>query len=190
MPTPDFASRVQAFADNPSPAAARALAAEHDDRAFAALVEAMNDFMEGPDAVAYREAVRTVATPAVLAKWMAGDLDARRTAAHALSARFPEHVPFIAQGLRDPDDQVRAICRRSLRSWSSSPGLHDLFLEAVRHEDPRVRLLAAEGLGKLGKPADLPALQAALDAEQDDRTRDRLAWAVERIEGQTADEQG
>ena len=75
MSTPDFASRVQAFADNPSPAAARALAAEHDDRAFAALVEAMNDFMEGPDALAYREAVRTVATPAVLATITGGELD-------------------------------------------------------------------------------------------------------------------
>lgn len=190
MSTPDFASQVQAFTDSPSPAAAKALAAAHDDRAFAALVQAMNDFMEGPDAIAYREAVRTAATPAVLAKWMAGDLEQRRTAAHALSARFAEHVPFIAQGLRDVDDQVRAVCRRALRSWSSSPVLHDLFLEAVRHDDPRVRLLAAEGLGKLGRAADLPALQAALDAEQDDRTRDRLAWAIERIEDQAADEPG
>lgn len=188
MPT-DLASQIQAFTANPSPAAARALAARHDDAALPALVQAMNDFMEGPDAVAYREAVRAVATPAVLAKWMAGDLEARRTAAHALSARFPDHVPFIAQGLRDVDDQVRAICRRSLRSWSSSPGLHDLFLEAVRHDDPRVRLLAAEGLGKLGRAGDLPALQAALDAEQDDRTRDRLAWAIERIEDEADGEE-
>lgn len=182
MTLPDLADQIQAFVENPSPAAARALAERHDDRALTALVQAMNDTMEGPDAVAYREAVRTLATPAVLAKWMAGDLEARRTDAHALSARFPAHVPLIAQGLRDPDDQVRAVCRRALRSWTSSPVLHDLFLEAVRHEDPRVRLLAAEGLGKLGGADDLPALRAALDAEQDDRTRDRLSWAIERIE--------
>ncbi|HEY8377638.1 MAG TPA: HEAT repeat domain-containing protein, partial [Nannocystis sp.] len=112
-----------------------------------------------------------------------GDVASRRVAAHALNARYPEHVPLIARGLRDDDDQVRAICRRSLRSWSASPALHDLFLEALQHADARVRLLAAEGLGKLGKPVDLPALNAALQAESDDRVRDRLAWAVERIEG-------
>src|SRR5690606_11782932 len=136
------------------------------------------DEMEGPDAVAYREAVRELATPAVLADYMGGDVASRRVAAHALNARYPEHVPLIARGLRDDDGQVRAICRRSLRSWSASPALHDLFLEALQHADARVRLLAAEGLGKLGKPADLPALNAALQAESDDRVRDRLAWAV------------
>lgn len=184
MPTrdPDLDSQLHAFAQSPSPAAAKALAERHDDSALPALVQAMNDLMEAPDAVAYREAVRTLATPEVLTKWMAGDLDARRIAAHALSARFPAHVPLIARGLRDDDDQVRAICRRSLRSWSSSPVLHDLFLESLQHDDPRVRLLAAEGLGKLGKAADLLALQTALDAEADDKTRDRLAWAIERIE--------
>lgn len=180
--TPDLATLLREFIANPSPAAAKAIAADHDERALPALVKAMNDFMEGPDALAYREAVRTLATPEVLAKYMVGDLDGRRAASHALSARFAEHVPLIALGLRDADDQVRAIARRALRSWSASPALHDLFLEAVRHDDPRVRLLAAEGLGKLGKPADVPALQAALEAEADDKTRDRIAWAIERIE--------
>lgn len=182
IPDPDLDSQLRAFARDPSPEGARALAERHDDRALPALVTAMTDLMEGPDAVAYREAVRTLATPEVLTKWMHGDLDSRRVAAHALSARFAAHVPLIARGLRDDDPQVRAICRRSLRSWSSSPVLHDLFLESLTHDDPRVRVLAAEGLGKLGKAADLPALQTALDAETDDKTRDRLAWAAERIE--------
>jgi HEAT repeat protein len=178
----NFEARLQAFAAEPSPAAAKEIANLHDDRALPALVQAMVDAMEGPDAVLYREAVRELATPTVLARYMAGDLDARRVAAHALSARFAEHVPLIAQALRDVDDQVRAIGRRALRSWSSSPALHDLFLEAVGHADARVRLLAAEGLGKLGKAADLPALEAALERESDDRTRDRIAWAIERLE--------
>lgn len=178
-------ARLQNFAATPSPAAAKEIAALHDDRALPALVQAMVDAMEGSDAVLYREAVRELATPAVLAKYMAGDLESRRVATHALSARFAEHVPLIAQGLRDVDDQVRAIARRALRSWSASPALHDLFLEALGHADARVRLLAAEGLGKLGKAADLPALEAALEGEADDRTRDRLAWAIERIEDDT-----
>lgn len=184
MPTSDatFLKQLGEFTTKPSPEAARALAAHKDDRALPALVKAMVDFMEGPDSVAYREAVRTLATPAVLNKWMSAELEARRTAAQALSARYPEHVPMIALGLKDADDQVRAICRRALRSWIASPALRDLFLESLRHPDQRVRLLAAEGLGKLGRPDDLPALSAALDAESDDRTRDRLAWAIERLE--------
>ena len=184
MPTNEanFLKQLGEFTTKPSPEVARALAAQKDDRALPALVKAMVDFMEGPDSAAYREAVRTLATPAVLNKWMSAELEARRTAAQALSARYPEHVPMIALGLKDADDQVRAICRRALRSWSASPALHDLFLESLRHPDERVRLLAAEGLGKLGLADDLPALSAALDAETDDRTRDRLAWAIERID--------
>ena len=42
--------------------------------------------------------------------------------------------------------------------------------------------MAAEGLGKLGRASDLPALNAALAVETDDATRDRLAWAIERID--------
>lgn len=185
MPTqdPTFARKLSDFATKPSPAAARALAALRNDAALPALVKAMNDFMEGPEAIAYREAVRALATPAVLNKWMSGDLEARRTAAQALSARYPEHVPMIALGLRDDDDHVRAVCRRALRSWTASPALHTLFVSAIRHADPRVRLLAAEGLGKLGTAADVPAITAALEAETDDNTRDRIAWALERLDG-------
>lgn len=184
MPTqdPNFVRQLSDFASGPSPEAAAALAAHKDERALPALVQAMTDHMESDKAVAYREAVRTVATPAVLHKWMSGDLASRRVAAQALSARITDHVPMLALGLKDADDQVRAICRRALRSWSASPALKDLFLEALRHDDPRVRLLAAEGLGKLGKRTDVPALEAALEAEADDRTRDRIAWALERLD--------
>jgi hypothetical protein len=31
-------------------------------------------------------------------------------------------------------------------------------------------------------PTDLPQLNVALEAETDDATRDRLAWAIERID--------
>lgn len=184
MPTQDanFLSSLSEFAAHPSAEAAAALAAHKDDRALPALVQAMVDHMESDRGVAYREAVRALATPAVLAKWMAGDLESRRVAAQALSARFAEHVPLIGLGLKDADDQVRAVCRRALRSWSASPALKDLFLESLQHADARVRLLAAEGLGKLGKRDDVPALTAALEAESDDRTRDRLAWAIERLD--------
>lgn len=180
-----FLARLSAFTAKPSAGEALALAAEGDGRALPALVKAMNDMMEGPDVVRYREAVRELATVPVLTPFLAGDAPLRRVAAHALSGRDPEHAALIGQCLDDPDDQVRAIARRALRAWTNSPQIHDLFLKALRHADARVRLLAAEGLGKLGIAADLGALQTALEHEPDDKTRDRIAWALEKLENQS-----
>jgi HEAT repeat protein len=177
-----FLARLAAFADKPSPAEATALAQQGDERALPALVRAMTDTMEGPEVVRYREAVRALGTAGRLQAWLGRDVAARRVAAHALTGRDPAHAPLIQRALRDEDDQVRAIARRSLRSWVASPGMHALFLDALGHPDARVRLLAAEGLGKLGTAADAPALHAALEREDDDRTRDRVAWALERLE--------
>lgn len=182
-------AKIDAFKTKPTPAGAAALAQTGDERVLPALVQAMTDTMEGADVVRYRQAVRQVGTAAVLRRWLAGDssdLESRRVAAHALTAHDPDHAPLIGLGLQDEDDQVRAICRRSLRSWTASPALHDLFLATLDHADPRVRLLGAEGLGKLGRSADLPRLNAALEAESDDATRDRLVWAIERIEDEPA----
>jgi HEAT repeat protein len=181
-----FLARLAAFAGRPTPAAARQLADTGDERALPALVGAMTDTMEGQDVVRYRQAVRTLATADLLRRWLGGELESRRVAAHALTAHDPAHAPLIGLALRDADDQVRAIARRSLRAWTASPALHDLFRETLGHPDPRVRLLAAEGLGKLGKPADLPALAAALAAETDAPARQRLSWALERIEDDAA----
>ncbi|HEY0138240.1 MAG TPA: HEAT repeat domain-containing protein, partial [Nannocystis sp.] len=175
-------ARIAAFSQRPTPAEAQHLAATGDERALPALVAAMTDTMEGQDVVRYRQAVRTLASAELLQRWLGGDLESRRVAAHALTAHDPAHAPLIGLALRDADDQVRAIARRSLRAWTASPALHDLFRETLANPDPRVRLLAAEGLGKLGKPADLPALTTALEAETDSAARDRLAWAIERIE--------
>ncbi len=190
MPTPSdeatLSESLAAFTRRPTPDAAHRLAATGDERALPALVRAMNDTMEGPDVVRYRQAVRTLATVPLLERGLAGALETRRTAAHALTAHDPAHAPLIGLALRDSDDQVRAIARRSLRAWTASPALHDLFHDTLAHDDPRVRLLAAEGLGKLGRPADLPALNAALTRETDISARDRLAWAIERIEDDAA----
>ena len=181
-----FLARLAAFIKRPNSAEAQQLADVGDERALPALVAAMADTMEGQDVVRYRQAVRTLASAPLLRRLLGGELEARRTAAHALTAHDPTHAPLIGLALRDEDDQVRAIARRSLRAWTASPALHDLFRDTLGNPDPRVRLLAAEGLGKLGEPADLPALTASLAAETDSPARDRLAWAIERIEDDAA----
>lgn len=183
---PTFLARLAAFTAKPTPAEAVALAAEADARALPALIQAMTATMEGPDAARYREAVRALATLPVLTAYLAQDIEHRRVAAHALTGRDPDHAALIGQCLLDDDDQVRAIARRALRSWTASPQMHDLFVKALGHTDPRVRLLAAEGLGKLGSAADLETLHHALDHETDDKARDRISWALEKLEGQDA----
>ncbi len=182
-----FQAELAAFTAQPTTTRALVLAGGGDERALPALVAAMNDAMEGQDIVAYRQAVRMLATPGLLQRWLDNDLAARRVAAHALTAHDPEHAPLIAKALADPDDQVRAISRRTLRAWTASPPLHQLMRNAIGHDDPRVRALAAEALGKLRSTADLDLLRGALDRESDDHARGRVAWALECIESLSAD---
>lgn len=177
-----FLARLAAFSAKSTPAEALALAQLGDERALPALIDAMTDTMEGEDISRYREAVRDLVDPPLLQRWLKGDVDARRVAAHALSAHDPLHAPLIADALVDLDDQVRAIARRSLRAWTASPALHQLFRGALTNPDARVRLLAAEGLGKLGRHEDVELLGEALETEADDQTRDRIAWALEKLE--------
>lgn len=181
-----FLARLAAFTRKPTPTEALALARLGDERALPALVAAMTDAMEGQEVSRYREAVRALADLPLLQRWLKGELDARRVAAHALSAHDARHAPLIADALVDADDQVRAIARRSLRAWTASPALHQLFRGALTNPDARVRLLAAEGLGKLGDREDIASLSQALETEADDSARDRLAWAVEKLEDDSA----
>ena len=181
-----FLARLATFASKPTPAEALALARIGDERALPAMIAAMTDTMEGEQVSRYREAVRTLVDPPLLQRWLKGEVDARRTAAHALSAHVAQHAPLIADALVDPDDQVRAIARRSLRAWTASPALHHLFRGALTNPDARVRLLAAEGLGKIGGQEDIAPLSHALETETDDNCRDRLAWALEKLEDDSA----
>jgi HEAT repeat protein len=80
----------------------------------------------------------------------------RLEAVRALTERaesFPDAAAALAQALRDPDDQVRALAARA--AWKKTR------LEALGGDDPAVRALAAEWL----EPDDetLPALLRALE---------------------------
>ncbi len=176
-----FAAKLAAFTKLPDAAAALDLARQGDERAFEAIVKASVDYMEGPEGIAYREALRALAAPELLARWLGRGVDDRRTASLALTAREPDHVPLIRKALGDADDAVRAIARRSLRSWRRSDGLRDLARELLGHGDARVRAEAAEILGGMADKADLNPLRDALAGETDARTRGHLTRAIERI---------
>jgi hypothetical protein len=176
-----FTAKLSAFIQLPDAVAALDLARQGDERAFEAIVKASVDYMEGPDGVAYREALRALATPELLARWLGRGVNERRTAALALTAREPAHVALIRKALADADDAVRAIARRSLRSWRRGDALHGLARELLAHGDARVRAEAAEILGGMADRADVDTLRDALAGETDARTRGHLTRAIERI---------
>jgi len=179
-----LAAKLTDFARAPTPEAALALGRSGAEEALPALVAASRAYPEGPVAAKYRAAIRAAATPELLARWIADpDVARRRVAAHALSARYEEHVPMLAKALRDDDAEVRAIGRRALASWARSDALHALLRDLLAHDDPRVRALAAEALGALGDPHDAPLVAAAIAREADERARHALERAVARLGG-------
>ena len=57
----------------------------------------------------------------------------------------------------------------------ATPAQRDLFLSSLQDSDAEIRGAAAEGLGRLGNPADLPLLRKSYDEER--RNSARLAMA-------------
>jgi HEAT repeat protein len=178
-----FQATLAQFLEKPTPTTALALAGQGDERALPALVDAARDLMEGTDSLDYEEALLRLGRPDLLARWLTGSVEQRRTAAQVLSARLAEHVPLLSQALQDPDDQVRAIARRALTSFVRSEPLRQLFLSLLAYSDVRIRLLAAEGLGKIGKGEDVPSLQGALALESDEKARHVLEQSLVRLGG-------
>jgi len=54
----------------------------------------------------------------------------------------------------------------------------DVFLQALTDKDDGIRAAAAEGLGRIRNPADLPALQSCFDTERKMNTRLACAFGV------------
>lgn len=54
----------------------------------------------------------------------------------------------------------------------------DLFVQALNDKDDGIRAAAAEGLGRIKNPTDVPALQSCFDAERKMNTRLACAFAV------------
>ena len=66
----------------------------------------------------------------------------------------------------------------SVRNGRAVAGL----AEALRDDDPRVRLAAAEGLGGLEDPRAIEALSRALRSDESVEVRRMAAWALGEIE--------
>ncbi|MGI9589811.1 MAG: HEAT repeat domain-containing protein, partial [Myxococcota bacterium] len=88
----------------------------------------------------------------------------------AASSTDPAMRSLLVSLLGDPDPQVAAAAATAV----AAPGrdaVVDPLSRALEHESPRVRMAALRGLGRVGTPRALQALQAAAVASPDPTIR-------------------
>jgi HEAT repeat protein len=89
-----------------------------------------------------------------------------------------EALPSLRELMRRSVD--KQVLRAALASIAmlSDPASHDLLFTYLPDRDAELRESAAEGLGRLKNPADLPLLEKAFDREGDASARVSLAFAL------------
>jgi HEAT repeat protein len=112
----------------------------------------------------------------------------RQTAAEILGRlKDPRAIGPLIVALPDEDPEVNKAVFEALKSfpgWEKSDAAKSLvpkLIEALRDENPWVRLSAAEALGKIKDPRAVEPLIAAL---KDPLSRDYVAEALEEITGE------
>jgi HEAT repeat protein len=84
--------------------------------------------------------------------------------------------------LRDVLDRARnvRIKRMALTALAqmADPQLHGVFTSYLENKEEGLRIAAAEGLGRLGDPGDLPTIQNAFSSENKPGPRLALAFAL------------
>ena len=85
-------------------------------------------------------------------------------------------VPYLAELARDPKDKVRGAvgALANLRAKNAAP----VFIEGLSDPADTVRMLSAEGLGRLGDPDAVPRLKCLLDEDRDPEVRMYAAEAL------------
>jgi HEAT repeat protein len=116
-------------------------------------------------------------------------VDARVLAAERLGRMAvddPRIVPALETALADPfpDVRVAAVTALGMRKGGGHP-VTRLFGGALRDADRLVRSAAVFALAKVGDPAAMPALLAALNDPEIPVRRDAV-WAVGRLGGGTS----
>jgi len=107
----------------------------------------------------------------------------------ALAARRDPRTSaeVLLSGLSDGSGGVRARACEAIgacivRENLAVDALVKKLLQLVREDEKaNVRRAAAEAIGLIGMPADVPPLQAALESESDERNREVLQAVIERL---------
>lgn len=109
----------------------------------------------------------------------------RRVAAEALGKlEDPEALPGLLEAMADADPDVRKAAERSLRALVAvdHPDTVSELLGGLRHPAARVRLIAAEHLGRLGaREASGPLTDLLNNRSEADGVREAAATALGRI---------
>jgi hypothetical protein len=101
---------------------------------------------------------------------------------------LPPPAPVVAAGpdvqaylgrLRDPDERVRADAALQLGRMQAPQAVEPLSALLASDRSPAVRDAAARGLGLIGTPNTLPALQRAAQADEDREVRNSARFAAD-----------
>jgi hypothetical protein len=92
-----------------------------------------------------------------------------------------DEVDRLLQHLSNPDDKVRADVAIRLGRMKARRAAEPLERVLASDRSPEVRDAAARGLGLIGMPASLPALQHAAQSDEDRGVRGSAQFAVEVI---------
>jgi HEAT repeat protein len=107
--------------------------------------------------------------PLLIRMLVDADPDARSVACEAVLLVDAERgVPLVLPLLRDPDDGVRWWACDCLWQHGDDRAVAPLIAIQQTNGDAQVRGAAARGLGRLGSPAVIPALLAAMAADREE----------------------
>ncbi|MBE0656992.1 MAG: HEAT repeat domain-containing protein [Bryobacteraceae bacterium] len=81
-----------------------------------------------------------------------------------------------------PERKVRRAAVLAL-ARIADPGTRDLLANLLQDKDDEVRAASAEGIGRMGNPADRPAIESAFSAERKTVARLGQAFAIARLGG-------
>ena len=100
----------------------------------------------------------------------------------APEAASPSEIAHYLQQLRDPDERARAESVMQLGRLRALAGIDPLAATLAGDRSPLVREAAARGLGLIGSPKALPALQHAAMADPDRDVRHSAQFAAEVVQ--------
>jgi HEAT repeat protein len=94
-------------------------------------------------------------------------------------------VDHYLQHLSNPDEKARMEAVLQLGRVHAAQAVEPMSQVLTSDHSPMVREAAARGLGLIGTPAALPALQQAAQADEDREVRNSARFAVDVIRSHT-----
>ncbi len=175
---------VKALRDSTDPQvrlyAAYLLGRAQNPRAIQPLIEALADFDKSvrEQATLALSSIGKAAIEPLAAAMKEPRWETRYRAAEALGRIADEKaVKPLIQGLKDNREHVRYMAAKGLRELGDSDAIEPMII-LLKDENRYVRMMAVRALGAIGGGRATEALNAAMEAEQDEKVKETIAEAL------------